>query len=78
MFLASYLVSCNLGGLSLAPHLIKEVVLVLQKDIPSIHTFSTLSPIPTFTKWLSKVLVDILVHVFMLHDCPYCPVCFFR
>lgn len=46
---------CLIGGLSLAPHLIKEVVQALRKDIPSIHTYSTLSPIPTFMKWLTRV-----------------------
>ena len=39
-------------GLDLASFLIKEVVDDLRKTFPSLHTFSTLSPIPSFTHWL--------------------------
>jgi hypothetical protein len=54
---SSYLSNCCLtGGLSLAPHLIKETVRDLQEHCPSVKVFSTLSPIPNFVKWLSKVL----------------------
>ena len=44
-----------IGGLSLAPHLIKEVVRDLQLTCPGIRVFSTLSPIPNFMKWINKV-----------------------
>lgn len=36
----------GLTGLSLGAHLIKQAVAVLQKEFPSIDTFSTFSPIP--------------------------------
>jgi len=39
-------------GLSLASHLIREVVRELQQERPSLHTFSTLSPVPDLVAWM--------------------------
>lgn len=40
------------GGLDLASLLIKEVANHLKQTFSSIHTFSTLSPMPKFMSWL--------------------------
>ncbi len=45
----------GLRGISLGNFLIKQVVSDLQADLPNLRTFSTLSPIPGFVKWLRKV-----------------------
>jgi hypothetical protein len=42
----------GLSGIELGNFLIKRVVRELQAEFPSITTFSTLSPIPGFQKWL--------------------------
>lgn len=42
----------GLKGVSLGNFLIKRVVQKLIEDVPSLKTFSTLSPIPGFTRWL--------------------------
>nr|CAG8534406.1 4399_t:CDS:10 [Entrophospora candida] len=42
----------GLSGIELGNFLIKRVVRVLHSEFPSIETFSTLSPIPRFRKWL--------------------------
>ncbi len=44
----------GLKGISLGNFLIKQVVADLQTDLPNLKTFSTLSPIPGFVKWLKK------------------------
>lgn len=44
----------SLSGLDLALTLIKNVVAELQAHFPSVHTFSTLSPIPGFMSWLGR------------------------
>ena len=41
-----------LSGLDMAARVIKCAALEVKKEFPSIHTFSTLSPIPRFVKWL--------------------------
>jgi hypothetical protein len=41
------------GGLDLASQLIKDAMPALQAQFPSLDTFSTLSPVPNFMKWLS-------------------------
>uniref|UniRef100_A0A8D0GUW9 Malonyl-CoA decarboxylase, mitochondrial n=1 Tax=Sphenodon punctatus TaxID=8508 RepID=A0A8D0GUW9_SPHPU len=46
----------GLQGVELGTHLIKRVVKELQKEFPQIKAFSTLSPIPGFTKWLIGLL----------------------
>lgn len=44
----------GLAGISLGDFLIKRVVATLQKELPWIKTFSTLSPIPGFSHWLQQ------------------------
>jgi malonyl-CoA decarboxylase len=44
----------GLKGVSLGNFLIKRVAEKIQKEIPSVKTFCTLSPIPGFTKWLDS------------------------
>ena len=44
----------GLKGISLGNFLIKQVVADLQTDLPNLKTFSTLSPIPGFVKWMKK------------------------
>ncbi|CAI2189689.1 10058_t:CDS:10, partial [Funneliformis geosporum] len=46
----------GLSGIELGNFLIKRVVRELQAEFPSIKTFSTLSPIPGFQKWLNAVI----------------------
>ncbi|WP_428543030.1 malonyl-CoA decarboxylase domain-containing protein [Profundibacter sp.] len=51
---------CQIGlrGISFGDFLIKQVVAEIQKELPNINTFSTLSPIPGFREWLSREMVD--------------------
>ncbi len=42
----------GLKGISFGNFLIKQVMGELQREIPTLHTFSTLSPIPGFLAWL--------------------------
>ncbi len=44
----------GLKGVSLGNFLIKRVAQKLQEDIPTLKTYSTLSPIPGFTRWLDE------------------------
>jgi malonyl-CoA decarboxylase len=44
----------GLRGISLGNFLIKRVVDELSRDLPNLRTFSTLSPIPGFARWLAK------------------------
>jgi malonyl-CoA decarboxylase len=44
----------GLKGVNLGNFLIKRVAEELKKEFPKLSTFCTLSPIPTFTHWLSK------------------------
>lgn len=46
----------GLSGIELGNFLIKRVVRELQNEFPSIETFSTLSPIPGFNKWLINTI----------------------
>jgi malonyl-CoA decarboxylase len=46
----------GLRGISFGNFLIKQVVEDLAKDIPSLRTFVTLSPVPGFRGWLYKAL----------------------
>ncbi|RUM76779.1 MAG: decarboxylase [Sulfurovum sp.] len=48
----------GLRGISFGDFLIKQVVSVLQKEIPNIKSFATLSPVPSFRKWLLKELAN--------------------
>jgi len=42
----------GLQGISFGPFLIKQVVTSLKQQLPNLKTFSTLSPIPGFRRWL--------------------------
>ncbi len=46
--------NCQAGlrGISFGSFLIKQVTAELQAELPQLHTFSTLSPIPGFATWL--------------------------
>ncbi|MBU6436466.1 MAG: malonyl-CoA decarboxylase [Betaproteobacteria bacterium] len=44
----------GLRGVSLGNFLIKRVAQQLQRELPSVKTFCTLSPIPRFTAWLAR------------------------
>lgn len=44
----------GLSGIDLGSNLIKDVVSTLQNEFPSISTFSTLSPIPSFKSWIIR------------------------
>lgn len=48
--------NCHAGlkGISLGDLLIKQVVLDLRTEFPSLKDFATLSPIPGFRKWLTR------------------------
>ncbi|WP_316347201.1 malonyl-CoA decarboxylase [Desulfuromonas acetoxidans] len=48
----------GLKGISFGPFLIKKVVDSLSHSLPNLKTFSTLSPIPGFRRWLEKRLAD--------------------
>jgi malonyl-CoA decarboxylase len=46
----------GLQGISFGNFLIKQVVLELQRELPALSQFATLSPVPGFAHWLSKNL----------------------
>lgn len=48
----------GLRGISFGNFLIKQVVEELVKEMPSLKTFVTLSPVPTFARWLDRALAD--------------------
>ncbi|MGA0597254.1 malonyl-CoA decarboxylase [Enterovirga sp. CN4-39] len=48
----------GLRGISFGNFLIKQVVEDLCRDIPSLKTFVTLSPVPGFGRWLGRVAAD--------------------
>ncbi|NVJ91387.1 MAG: malonyl-CoA decarboxylase [Methylocystaceae bacterium] len=48
----------GLKGISFGNFLIKQVVMELKQELPNIKTFSTLSPVPMFRKWLDSNLDD--------------------
>ncbi len=43
----------GLQGISFGPFLIKQVVTSLRQQLPKLKTFSTLSPLPGFRRWLT-------------------------
>jgi malonyl-CoA decarboxylase len=49
--------NCQIGlrGISFGNFLIKQVVSELEAELPNIKTFATLSPVPGFGRWLSRV-----------------------
>jgi malonyl-CoA decarboxylase len=48
----------GLRGVSFGNFLIKQVVEELQAEFPQLRRFSTLSPVPGFSRWLSQRLAD--------------------
>ncbi len=48
----------GLRGISFGNFLIKQVVSELRSELPNLKTFSTLSPIPGFSRWLHKNFAD--------------------
>ncbi|CAH0991165.1 hypothetical protein SIN8267_01267 [Sinobacterium norvegicum] len=48
----------GLKGISFGNFLIKQVVMELQQELPTLKQFSTLSPIPGFRRWLDKALAE--------------------
>ncbi len=44
----------GLQGISFGPFLIKQVVTELRQQLPNLKTFSTLSPLPGFRRWLTS------------------------
>ncbi|MDX2288768.1 MAG: malonyl-CoA decarboxylase [Hyphomicrobiaceae bacterium] len=48
----------GLKGISFGSFLIKQVVEELAREVPSLKTFVTLSPVPTFARWLDRVRAD--------------------
>lgn len=48
----------GLQGISFGNFLIKQVVKELQKELPQLERFATLSPIPGFHRWLDKTCAD--------------------
>lgn len=48
----------GLRGISLGNFLIKRVVDDLRGELPNLKTFSTLSPIPGFRRWLERAIAD--------------------
>lgn len=56
IFYSIGLIKPGLRGVELGTFLIKRVVKELQREFPHLGTFSSLSPIPGFTKWLLGLL----------------------
>ncbi|KAD3337967.1 hypothetical protein E3N88_33488 [Mikania micrantha] len=48
----------GLAGINLGKFLIKRVIYLVKKDMPNIHSFATLSPIPGFMQWLLSKLAS--------------------
>ena len=48
----------GLRGISFGNFLIKQVVEELAKELPSLKTYVTLSPVPHFARWLDRMLAD--------------------
>jgi malonyl-CoA decarboxylase len=51
----------GLGGISFGNFLIKQVVQELQRELPKLDTFVTLSPVPGFMQWLKQAPPDLPV-----------------
>jgi hypothetical protein len=45
----------GLAGVGLGEYLLKQVIRLLQNEIPTLETFVTLSPIPGFRKWIQEL-----------------------
>ncbi len=48
----------GLTGISFGNFLIKQVAEELQRELPTLTTFVTLSPVPNFARWLDRLLAD--------------------
>jgi malonyl-CoA decarboxylase len=48
----------GLGGISFGNFLIKQVVEEIKRELPNVHTFVTLSPVPNFAGWLKRQRAD--------------------
>jgi malonyl-CoA decarboxylase len=48
----------GLRGISFGNFLIKQVVEELAREQPALKTFVTLSPVPTFARWLDRLMAD--------------------
>ncbi len=48
----------GLKGISFGNFLLKQVVEELAREVPSLKTFVTLSPVPHFARWLDRVLAN--------------------
>ncbi|MEX1107944.1 MAG: malonyl-CoA decarboxylase [Dongiaceae bacterium] len=46
----------GLRGITFGNFLIKQVVVELQRELPAIERFATLSPVPGFRRWLARAL----------------------
>jgi CoA:oxalate CoA-transferase len=53
----------GLRGVSFGNFLIKQVATDLARELPSLKTFSTLSPMPRFRSWLEKPGTDLAKHL---------------
>jgi len=58
----------GLKGISFGNFLIKQVVDSITKELPQIKTFSTLSPIPKFNKWLSTDYIKRKTSIFTANE----------
>lgn len=52
------IVNPGLSGINLGKFLLKRVVEMLRRDMPSVQIFATLSPIPGFMQWLNAKLAS--------------------
>jgi malonyl-CoA decarboxylase len=48
----------GLAGVGLGEYLIKEAVILLRHELPGVHTFVTLSPLPRFRRWLEERCIN--------------------
>ena len=48
----------GLGGISFGNFLIKQVVEEINRELPNVHTFVTLSPAPNFAGWLKRQMSE--------------------
>ena len=58
----------GLRGISFGNFLIKRVAEALSRDLPNLKTFSTLSPIPGFKRWLGEAVAKGTPHLLKAED----------
>ena len=63
----------ELVGLDIATKIIKLAVDDIQKTVPSVKTFSTLSPVPFFLGWFNKTIEKVLSGAFPDTELPKLP-----